>query len=76
MSTQKTIKERSDVLQNFGITVSAVERTGKAHVKFKVEYLGNKRIFVCPSSSSDCARGIKNFKGDVTKWIKEINSAR
>ena len=74
--TLKSIKERENVLQSFGIHITDVERTGKAHIKFRVEYLGNKRIFVCPSSGSDCARGIKNFKGDVTKWVKEISNAR
>jgi len=72
MSTQRLIRERQSIFQNIGINVEAVERTAGAHIKFRVEYLGKKRIFVCPSTSSDCRRGIKNFKGDVTKWIKEI----
>lgn len=71
----KRVRERSDIIQNLGIKIEDVEKTGKSHIKFYVEYLGKKRIFVCPSTSSDCARGIKNFKGDLTKWIKEIGNA-
>jgi hypothetical protein len=68
----KNLKEHKSIFIDLGIHIEDIEMAKKTtHIKFKVEYLGNKRIFVAPSSPSD-QRGIKNFKGSITHWVRGI----
>lgn len=75
MSTQKDIRERKKIILNLGAQIESIEHSGKSHIKINVEYLGNRRVVVCASSASD-QRQLKNFKGDITKWIRELKNAK
>jgi hypothetical protein len=73
MSKTRVIREHKILFQNLGVKIEDIETKGLSHPKFKVEYLGKTRIFVCPSSPSD-VRGIKNFKSSVNQWIRSIKN--
>ena len=73
MSTLKTLRERKKIIVDLGAEIKEIEHTGKTHLKLNVEYLGNKKILICSNSGSD-VRELKNFKGDLTKWIRSIKN--
>lgn len=65
------VKHYIQAVENLGAKVVETQTTGKGHYKFVVSAKGRTRFFIGSNSSSD-VRNVKNFAGDVRRWIRTI----
>lgn len=72
--SQKRLQRYTDYLESLGLRVGEITTAGSGHYKITVTHRGNRRFFMAPYSTSD-RRSFENWKSDVRKWMKEIDSA-
>lgn len=61
-------------IEDLPVEVTDIETTSGCHFKIFVTCKEHRRFFICAGSSSD-HRAIKNFRSDVSKWIRQKESA-
>lgn len=61
------------VLEDLPVEVTRCEHTKACHFKVHLEHAGTKKFFICAGSPSD-HRYLKNFKSEVSKWIREVDT--
>ncbi len=64
----KQLREYKHAAEKLGASVEEVSLNGHYHLKLKVRDC--LRVFVIASTGSE-SRGIKNFKSQVKRWIRE-----
>ena len=67
----KRLRPLIKVFDDLGIEIVSIEATGSSHYKMTVEAKGTRRFFIASFSSSD-RRSLLNFRGDVRRWINNI----
>jgi hypothetical protein len=65
------IREVVGTVKTLGATVVDLSRTGKNHYKLTLGYDGKSRFFIVSSSPSDC-HSLKNLKGDIVRWLRQV----
>lgn len=73
MSSQKRLQRYLEYLESLGLRVGEITTAGSGHYKITVTHRGNRRFFVVPYSTSD-HRSFENWKSNVRKWMKEVDS--
>lgn len=71
---KKRLRPYIDYLQGAGLEVVNIANT-KAHLKVLVTSEGNRRFFIVSATPSD-RRSFENWKSDVRRWVKEVQSDR
>jgi hypothetical protein len=67
----KRLRGFFDVLRKLPVEVTEYKPTGSSHYKIRLSCMGQQKLFVAAGSPSDC-RAIKNFKGDVARWVRQV----
>lgn len=62
-----------DELHDLPVEVTEVANTGSCHFKVYLTHRGRRRFFICAGSPSDY-RAIRNFKGEVTRWVRQLEN--
>ena len=71
MGISKHIRDTKELLTECGVVVTSVE-ISKKHLKFFVKAGSYKHLFVRSITPSDI-RSTLNFKGDVRRWVNDVN---
>lgn len=58
------------VIEDLPVEVTGCEYTSSNHHKIHITYNGQRRFFICAGSPSD-RRSVKNFRSDVSTWIRQ-----
>lgn len=72
MSLKKRLKETIETFESLGVIIDVMETGGK-HIKFWVRKGKNKKLFISSATPTD-GRGPLNFKGDVKRWLKSLET--
>lgn len=68
---QRHIREVVGTAKTLGATVVDLSRTGKNHYKLTLGYDGKSRFFIVSSSPSDC-HTIRNIRGEIVRWLRQV----
>ena len=66
---KKKVKEAIECLNNLPVQVIEWSRTGKGHYKISLKSGSESHFFIISGTGSD-VRELKNFRGEVTKWLR------
>lgn len=72
MRAQNCLRQYWSVIDKLGCELVETKVTGSSHYKITVRFKGKTRFFITGSSPSDL-RSLKNLKGDVTRWMREVS---
>jgi len=67
---RKRLQDFLDAIIDLPVEVTSCHHTKSNHVKVYVRHGENCRFFVVASSPSDI-RSARNFRGEISKWLKQ-----
>lgn len=56
-----------------GLVVVGISTTGNNHQRLTLTARGREKTFIIPTSASD-NRAFMNWKGDVKRWLREVEN--